>query len=486
LLLGRNHCHAYPLAKKLFNCVLGIVVALIPVTVLANSPKPNDRPNILWLIGEDMGPEALSRSGTPEVWTPNLDRLADQGVYYSHAYLGMVCSVSRSSFMTGMYAVSIGAQNHRTENKQPLPADVRVLTEWLRDAGYFTANIVQLPDNLGFRGTGKTDWNFTVSGKPFDSNKWNDLKAHQPFFAQINFHETHRTFNAPAKADPAKVVVPPYYPDGPITRKDWAQYLDSATALDRKVGLILEQLAKDGLADNTVVVFFGDNGAAMVRAKQFCYEEGFHVPLMIRWPKAFPQPQGFRPGTEEARFVDGIDLAPTMLAVAGQPKPVKMQGRVFLGEKVEPAPQYAFGTRDRCDETVMRIRSVRDHHYRYIKNFTPDTPFLAANNYKETQYPVWNLLKDLHTQGKLAPAQDFLCQPRMPDEELYDLTADPFETNNLANSSSPETQSALQRMREVMSIWIKEVDDQGRFPEPKAPATNQPKQPKRKQARDQK
>ena len=157
----------------------------------------------------------------------------------------------------------------------------------MRDAGYFTANVRTLPVSCGFSGTGKTDWNFTHDGEPFESDRWADLKGHQPFLAQDNFQETHRAFHAPMLADPAKVEIPPYYPDHPVTRRDWAQYLDAASELDRKVGLILEQLEADGLAENTLVVFMGDHGQAHVRGKQFCYEEGLHVPLIIRWPKAF-------------------------------------------------------------------------------------------------------------------------------------------------------------------------------------------------------
>ena len=423
------------------------------------------RPNILWLISEDTGPEALSRSGTPQASTPRLDRLAGEGVYFSHAYFGMVCSVSRSSFMTGMYAASIGAHNHRTQDKKPLPEGVRPLTAWLRDAGYFTALVVKLPDELGFSGNRKTDWNFKTEGRPFDSDAWADLKPHQPFYAQINFKETHRDYHAPAKADPAKVALPPYYPDHSVARKDWGAYLDAASELDRKISLVLAQLEKDGLADDTIVVYFGDNGASMARAKQFCYEEGFHVPLIVRWPKNFPAPKNVRPGTVEERFIDGIDLAPTMLAIAGARKPPKMQGRIFLGEQAEAPREYVFGTRDRCDATVMRLRSVRDARYRYIRNYTPEVPFLAPNAYKERQYPVWNLLKELHGQGRLTPPQEFLCQPRMPDEELYDLQADPDEIHNLARSADPERQAVLKRLRGALESWSAEIDDKGRIPE---------------------
>ncbi len=419
------------------------------------------RPNILWLIAEDFGPH-LSCTGTKEVWTPNIDKLAAEGVRYTHFYDGMVCSVSRSSFMTGMYAVSIGAQNHRTLDKKMLPEGVRPLTGWLRDAGYFTDNLVQLPPSCGFKGAGKTDWNFLFEGAAFDSAKWEDLKSHGPFYAQINFHETHRDFGAPKKADPAKVEIPPYYPDDPVTRHDWADYLDSATELDIKIGRVLEALQKDGLADDTILVFFGDNGQAHVRGKQFCYEEGFLVPLIIRWPKNFPAPANFKPGTLDDRFLDGIDLAPTMLDIAGAPKPPKMQGRIFLGTHTEAPREYVFGTRDRCDETVMRIRSVRDAHYRYIHNFTPETPFLAPNAYKEKQYPVWNLLKKLHAEGKLTPPQEFLCQDHMPKEELYNMDADPFELHNLADSSAAADQAELKKLRGVLDQWIIDVNDQGR------------------------
>lgn len=416
------------------------------------------RPNILWLISEDTGPQ-LGCYGTTQVWTPNLDRMASQGVRYTHFYVGMVCSASRSSFNTGMYAVSIGAQNHRTTNKQPLPEGVHVISVLMHQAGYLSANIQRTPSDWGFRSKGKTDWNF-IEKNAFDTTNWNVLKARQPFFAMLNFHETHRPFEAPKRADPAKVEIPPYYPDHPVTRADWAQYLDSVSELDRKIGIVLQQLEKDGLADNTIMVYFGDNGVAMVRGKQFCYEEGFNVPLIIRWPKNFPAPGQIKPGSVDARLLDGIDLAPTMLAIAGAPKPPKMQGRIFLGDRAESPREYVFGSRDRCDETVMRIRSVRDARYRYIRNFSPEVPFLAPNNYKEKQYPVWNLLKELHEEGKLTPAQDFMCQPKMPLEELYDLQNDPHEIRNLA--AITEHQATLERLRGVLEKWIKDVNDQGR------------------------
>ena len=210
-----------------------------PCDAAAQSSKR--RPNILWLIAEDFG-HHLGCYGEKQVRTPNLDKLATDGVRYTRFYTtAPVCSPSRSAFMTGMYATTIGAHNHRShrDDGYRLPEGVRVLTDWMRDAGYFTANVVELPESCGFRGSGKTDWNFTYEGQPFDSSRWDDLKEHQPFWAQINFQETHRKFNAPRNADPAKAEFPPYYPDHQVTRDDWAQYLDSATELDRKIGLVL-------------------------------------------------------------------------------------------------------------------------------------------------------------------------------------------------------------------------------------------------------
>jgi arylsulfatase A-like enzyme len=368
--------------------------------------------------------------------------------------------------MTGMYQTTIGAHNHRSHRDDGylLPDGVRVITEYFRDAGYFTANVRELPDSCGFSGTAKTDWNFYYPTKAFDSDRWSDLKKHEPFFAQINFQETHRKYQAPKKADPAKVEFPPYYPDHPVTRADWAEYLDAASELDRKVGLILDQLRADGLADRTVIVFFGDHGQSHVRGKQFCYDSGLHIPLIINWAKGLPTPKYFSAGTVDDRLISAIDFGPTMMSLAGIEKPAKMQGQIFLGDSAAPPQQYVFGARDRCDETVFRFRTVRDTRYRYIRNFTPDRPFLQPNEYKERSYPVWNLLKELHAAGKLTPEQEVLCAPTMPPEELYDLQSDPFEIRNLV--SSAEHGDVLKRMRSVLEKWIDDTNDQGRELEP--------------------
>lgn len=448
------------------------ILALFSALVLHAAEK---RPNILWLIAEDFGPH-LGCYGTKEVATPVLDALAAKGMRFTRFYTtAPVCSASRSAFNTGMYQTTIGAHNHRShrDDGHTLPSGVRLISQRVREARYFTANVRNLPPEAGFKGTGKTDWNFAMPIRPFDSADWDDLKAHQPFYAQVNFSETHRTFHAAPHADPAKVEIPPYYPDHEVTRKDWAQYLDAATALDVKVGRIMELLRRDGLLENTVVCFFGDNGQAHVRGKQFCYEEGLNVPLIVRWPAGVPAPAGYEAGKVSDRLLMSIDLTATSLSWARVAKPPGMQGQVFMGAQAEPPREYVFGARDRCDMTVFRFRTVRDAHYRYIRNFTPDRPFLQFNAYKEKQYPVWNLIKELSAQNKLTPEQAVLAAPTMPEEELYDLRHDPFEIHNLVKSNKPENRAALERLSGVLTEWIERTNDQGRIPEPEEVVKNE-------------
>lgn len=274
-------------------------------------------------------------------------------------------------------------------------------------------------------------------------------------------------------ADPAKVKIPPIYPDHPVTREDWAKYLDSATELDRKIGRILKQLEADGLADDTIVLFMGDHGESHVRGKQFCYDDGLRIPLLIRWPKNYPAPKHFRPGTVDNRLIAAIDLVPTFLDVVGHAKPAKMEGRIFLGDRAEAPREYVFGARDRCDETVFRFRTVRDARYRYIRNFTPERPFLQPNDYKQRAYPVWSLIPELGKKGELTDWQKaFYLAPRMPPEELYDMDADNWSMHNLAGSDKPEHQAVLKRLRGVLQKWIEESKDQGRTLEPEELAKN--------------
>jgi arylsulfatase A-like enzyme len=283
---------------------VGLLMAAAPALPCAAAEPAASRLNFLWLIAEDIGPGSLSCYGEqPAAATPAIDRLAAEGTRFTRFYTTCpVCSPSRSAFMTGMYQTTIGAHQHRShrDDGHRLPAGVKLITQWMREAGFFTANVGPLPPPVTWKGTRKSDWNFAPPAYQFDSVRWTDLAANRPFFAQINFQETHRAFRGAKRTDPAAVVVPPYYPDHPVVREDYAAYLDSARALDAKVADVLALLEREGLAKSTVVVFFGDNGEAMVRGKQFCYEEGLRVPLIIRWPAGVPGPPELAPGRMDA------------------------------------------------------------------------------------------------------------------------------------------------------------------------------------------
>lgn len=457
-----------------------VIAACAGVTTRAEAPAGMRRPNVLWLIAEDLGPD-LSCYGEPEVYTPRIDSIADAGMRFTRAFtVAPVCSTSRSAFMTGMYACSINAQNHRSHHKGDpdgpnfLPDGVEPLPIWLQKAGYFTANVRTLDDsdpNSWYRGTGKDDWNFSCHGKAWQSGDWNDLKSHQPFYAQVNFSETHRgpdwdhaKQHIDHPADPSRVVIPPYLPDHPVTRADWAQYLDCAMALDKKVGFVLDLLKRDHLDKNTVVIFIGDHGRAMVRAKQWLYDPGLHIPLLILWPSDFPAPPQYHAGTVSNQPIESIDLAATTLWMAGVAKPAKMQGRVFMGPHADPPRRYTFGTRDRCDETVFHIRSVRDERFRYIRNDDWQKPFLLLNRYKETEYPVITLLRYLDEHGELTGPPKALLAAHRPKEELYDHRHDPDEVHNVADD--PAYHDDLVRLRRVLDRWIDAVHDDGQTPEP--------------------
>jgi arylsulfatase A-like enzyme len=371
-------------------------------------------------------------------------------------------------------------RSHR-EDDYRLPEGVRPITHRLKDVGYYAANL----KTLGGKeiGSGKLDLNFVNEGKLYDGSKWEELKKNQPFFAQMNTLECEydiydrNTWRQPRVewkgesnhekiATPENVIPPPYYPDHPVVREEWARYLNSVSGMDKTIGMVLRQLKKDGLADNTIVIFFGDNGRIEPRGIHWCYDTGLHVPMIIRWPGGFPAPQNYKPGTVKEEVVSLIDLTSTTLGFAGIEKPYGMHGRIFLGNKVGPQRTYAFSARDRVDETVNRVRSVRGKKYHYIRNYYPDRHFTSLNRYKEKCFPIKPLMRELMKAGKLSgPAAD-LMSPTVAPEQLFDTEADPHEILNLAASDKTEHQEALLRMRTALDTWIVETQDRGEFPEP--------------------
>ena len=432
---------------------------LLKPLAASSADSPPARPNILWLIAEDAGPD-FGCHGNAAARTPNIDRLAQESRLYRNAFsTASVCSASRSAFMTGVFQTRFGASNHRSHRTAAYvrPPGVGLLPERLREAGYFTANIRELPVELSFKGTGKTDWNFFQTGKEFDSTKWSDLKAHAPFYAQINFTESHRVYHRADSnpTDPAAVKLPPYLADDPVIRDDWAAYLDSLAVLDATVGAVLDLLRREGLEENTVVFFFADNGREDFRGKYYSYEQGFRVPLLVRWPSLLP------PGSVSDALVSLLDVHANTLALAGA-SAGGIDGAPMFGPGAKPR-DYVFGARDRIDDTPDRVRTVRDARFKLIRNFEPERPYLQRMAYAEVSSPTYNRMRRLHSEGKLnADQRKFMAASRAP-EELYDLQADPFELHNLAEE--PRHRTTLDRLRAVLAAWLKETRDESSAPE---------------------
>jgi len=459
-----------------------IIRQLIVLFVIVTAGFSQEKPNILWIVGENFSMD-LACYGQKNVQTPNLDRLATQGVRYSRVYsTSPVCAPSRSALMTGWYATTTDMHHMRSHRDDDfrLPTGVRPITHLLKDAGYHTANIT----HIGKRevGTGKLDLNFVNEGPLYAGKEWKALKKKQPFFAQINMPEAEYDIYDrksaekprvkwvgeewhPKVATPENVTPPPYYPDHRITREEWARYLNSVTGTDVRIGWILDQLKKDGLNDNTIVIFFADNGRLDARGIHWCWDSGLHVPMIIHYPKGVPAPEQVTPGRVNDQVHSLLDISATTLWMAGIPKPFGMQSRVFLGPDADPPRRYAFAARDRIDETAVRLRSVHDKRYHYVRNYTPGAGFQTLNRYKEKCFLVKPLMRKLHATGKLTGPPADLMKP-FPREMLYDTQADPHEVRNLASSSDVAHQAALSRLRAALDTWMVATHDRGHIPEP--------------------
>lgn len=441
---------------------------------LARHSKGSSRPNIIWLNSEDGSPD-IGCYGNSLVHTPNLDRLARQGARYNHSYAPCpVCSPARSGYITGMYPTSIGAQNHRSHRRDgyQLKPPVKPVTEYFMQAGYFCTNGAFGHPNR----RGKTDYNFSYDfNKIYNGTDWRDHKPGQPFFAQIHFDETHRPYARQDKykldmnhpIDPDNVNLPPYLADHPLLRQDWALYLESWEALDRKVGTVLEELEEAGLAENTVVFYTSDGGRSNYRCKDWLYDGGIHMPLLVRWPGHI------KAGTVVDRLVSGIDLSATWLDVAGITPPGYLQGQSFLDSNIPPR-EYIFASRDRYDGVVDRIRCVRSHRFKYIRNFYPERPYVQGDLYKIYRVPAVTVMPYLQKRGELNAVQEhFLAQTR-PPEELYDVREDSDEVHNLAGDANYK--KTLLSFRHKLDEWICETNDHGQVPEdPAIPAYYQKK-----------
>lgn len=379
----------------------------------------DDRPNVLWITIEDWSPD-LSCYGTKGIQTPNVDQLAAEGIRFDRAFTtSPVCSTSRSAMMTGFHQNYIGAHQHRTDAKKPLPNGIRPIPHLFADSGYYTCLMSR-----------KTDCNFLPDQKDelFMGGDWKSRNPDQPFFARITFGGTHRSWNRDPK-NPIKiedVELPPYYPDTEFIRRDWANGLEQMQLVDQEVGAILKRLDDEGLADNTIVFFIGDHGRCHIRGKQFLYDEGIRIPMIMRWPGKVAA------GQANGDMVMSIDICATILEAAGIQAPVPLHGKSLFGEDVKKR-KYTFAARDRMDTTHDAMRSIRSKQHKLILNLMPDRAYCQFSFYKESAYPPLAEMSVLNLQGKLTPEQAAFMAAVKPEIELFDLSKDPHEIHNVAD-----------------------------------------------------
>ncbi len=442
-----------------FACIVLMTLAWTD----GNAAQAAARPNIVWVIVEDMSPH-FGCYGETTIQTPHIDALAANGVKFTQAFItAPVCSAARSALVTGIYQTSIGAHQHRSGRgveKIQLPPHVKLIPAMFREAGYYTCNLskarLENPNSKRGRGLGKTDYNFEWDqSATYDGPDWTQRKADQPFFAQIHLSGGKgRTDKSPRPVKAEDVTLPPYYPRDPVILEDWARYLNAAINTDEMVGKIVRRLKDEGIADETYIFFITDHGISHARGKQFLYEEGIRIPLIVTGPDV-------KPGSVRDDLVVHIDLAAASLRLAGIPIPKHLEAQDILAEDYRPR-DWIVSARDRCDETVERLRCVRTNRYKYIRNGYPKRPYLQPNAYKDHK-EIIVAMRRLYAAGKLNRAQSLIMAETRPAEELYDLESDPHELHNLAGQA--QHTATLADLRGKLDGWIKQTGDLGQQPE---------------------
>lgn len=445
----------------LSNFVFLFITVLVAFSFTSCKEKvPAELPNILWLVSEDNSP-LLGCYGDEFATTPNLDKLASEGFLYTHAYANApVCAPARNTIITGVYACSNGNQHMRSY--YPKSELVKTYPEYLRQAGYYCTN------------NAKTDYNTNTidPAKIWDesSNKahYKNRPKGKPFFAVFNSSISHEHCifksipNKDLRHDPEKVKIAPYHPATPEMKHDWAQFYDKVEDMDTWIGDKLKELDDLGLADNTIVFYYGDHGGILARSKRYVYETGTRVPFIIRIPKKykylFPENE---PGSKVDRLISFVDLVPTLLSIAGIKIPDYLQGSAFLGKQKTADPKYAYMFRGRMDERYDMCRAVRDQKYRYIRNYMPYRVYGQHLDYlwKAPSIRSW---EKAYKNGECNEVQSRFWNTK-PVEELYDTENDPWEINNLAENA--KYKDVLLRMRAANRNWEIRIKDTGFIPE---------------------
>lgn len=446
-----------------------VCVACCRMQLMAEPSTVNQqpRPNVVWLVSEDNSVHFLKLFDSHGAATPRIAELASHGVIFEHAFSNApVCSVARTTLATGCYAPRIGTQYHRRSVPVPLPDGVRMFPEYLKKAGYYTAN------------NRKTDYNAIPGNAVWDDSSgkatWRNRNPEQPFFYMESFpvchesslHFSNKTMQTETlQNDPDSVFIPPYHPDTATFRYTYARYHDRIQQMDQQIGKVVDRLRDDGLLEDTFIFYFGDHGGVLPRGKGYAYESGLHVPLVVRIPERWKSHVDVEPGSRQSGFVRFIDFGPTVLNLAGIEVPDGMDGRAFLGPHVTAQEvnqrDEAFGYADRFDEKYDFVRTLRKGRYKYIRNYQPFNFDGLQNNYRYRMlaYQEW---RELYHAKKLNAAQRQFFEPR-PAEQLFDLQTDPHEVHNLA--SSPEHAAILQDLRERLTKKVKALPDLSFVPE---------------------
>jgi len=417
-----------------------------------------DKPNILWLTSEDHGPE-MGCYGDANARTPNVDALAAKGMIFKRAWsTAPVCAPARTAIITGLYTSSSGGQHMRS--MVPLPADLKLYPQFLRETGYYCSN------------NNKEDYNVRKPARLWDESSakahWKNRAEGQPFFAIFNSTKSHesqiRTRPHQQIADPAKMRVPAYHPDTPEVRQDWAQYYDKVSEADADAGRRLNEIEEAGLTADTIVFYYGDHGSGMPRSKRWPSDSGLSVPLVVYFPEKWKHlaPKEYQQGGKSDRLVSFVDLAPTLLSLVGIKPPEWMQGHAFAGKHQSEPPAFLFGERGRMDERMDLVRSVTDGRFVYLRNYFPHVSQAQRVAY-QFETPTTSVWRELFEQGKTTEAQSLFWRVPKAPEELYDLQSDPDEVRNLANS--PEHRAILEKLRAAQREHLFKIRDVCLLPE---------------------
>lgn len=448
---------------KLLSALPGLILPLAHSN--ATGQKQPEQPNILCIVCEDISPY-LGCYGDAVAVTPNLDNFSRESIRYTGMYTTIgVSSPSRAALITGMYPTSIGANNMRTaQNKSKpagihpydvvLPAGIKCYTEQMRAAGYFCTN------------NSKTDYQFaaplTAWDEQGDRAHWKHAPEGMPFFSIFNLNVTHefqvmKRADQPLSVQPEDIILPPYYPDDPVVRKDMAILYSNITEMDRQFQILVDELKASGKLDNTIIIWYSDNGGPMPRQKRELYESGALVPFMIRFP------DGYKAGTVDRGLHMFVDIPATILSLAGLPVPEYMHGRPFLGQYKQKSRKYVYGARDRLDTFYEKQGCVRDERYRYIRNYRTEQPdYLPIIS--RAAMPMMARMAELHEAGKLNADQEKWFKYPRPEIEFYDVQADPHELNNLADD--PKYKKKIKELSDEFDRWISTYNKMWKYTEP--------------------